>query len=222
MDPAARRELGLAVALCLLGASLVLVAAGRVWTRVEVFASALAPARTAGATGAEVVPGLGALGLVALAGVVALAATRRAGRTAVGLVLLGVGAVVMATALRADGALAAFTNAAQGGGQVSDVVLTTGWPLVAALGGALVVAAGLLVATRGRHWAALSQKYEPASGPDPRTPDPQTPDSQAREPQTPDSQTAEPQSPAAQSQQQAVAERHLWEALDRGEDPTAR
>lgn len=193
MDPRAKRELTLAVLLCLLGASIVLVATGRVWTEVQVDESALAPARTVGALGTEIVPGLRALGLVALAGVVALAATRRVGRTVVGVVLAVVGAVVIVTSLTADGAQEAFRNAAQGGGQVSDVVLGTGWPLVAVLGGLLVVTAGLLVAARGRRWAALSQRYEP---PATRTPEP--------------------------PQDGPVAERALWEALDRGEDPTQR
>jgi len=193
MEPRSRRELTLAVLLCLLGAFVVLVAAGRVWTEVEVAESALAPARTVGALGTEVVPGLRALGLVALAGVVALAATRRVGRTVVGIVLAVVGAVVVVTSLTADGAQEANRKAAEGGGQVGDVILPTGWPNVAVLGGLLVVAAGLLVAARGRRWAALSRKYEP-----------------------PTARTAEP------AQDGPVAERALWEALDRGEDPTAR
>ena len=59
---------------------LVLVAAGRSWVDVDVPAGPLADARTDQQTGTELVPGLTALGMVGLAGVVALAATRRTGR----------------------------------------------------------------------------------------------------------------------------------------------
>ena len=184
-----RRGLTTAVLLCLVGAFVVLVAAGRAWTSVEVGAGPLVDARTESRTGTQIVPGLTALGLLGLAGVVALAATRRTGRTLVGLVLLATGAGVVAAVLTADLSVVSEPLA----GETGDVVLDmTVWSSVTALGGLLLAGAGLLTVARGRSWPALGQRYEA--------------------PATPPASAA----PAAEP-----TERGLWEALDRGEDPTA-
>lgn len=187
-----RRGLSTAVLLCLVGASVVLVAAGRSWVAVEVGASPLAEATTGSRTGTDVVPGLSALGLLGLAGVVALAATRRTGRTFVGLVLLAAGAGVVAAVLTADLTVVPEPLA----GSAADVAFDgTVWPSVTAVGGLLLLLAGVLTVLVGRSWPALGQRYEaPASA----TPAPA------------------PQAPSA-----PPTERSLWEALDRGEDPTA-
>jgi uncharacterized membrane protein (TIGR02234 family) len=179
-----RRELSAAGLLCLLGAVLVLVAAGRTWTSLDVPAGPLAGAREVGSTGAELVPGVRALGLAGLAGVVALVATRRAGRVVVGVVLLLVGAGTVAAVVLPD--LASATLRAQG---ADGRVATRAWPSVTAAGGLLVAAAGGLTVLRGRSWPAMGQRYE-----------------------TPGAPGAAPAQPAG--------ERSLWEALDRGEDPT--
>jgi uncharacterized membrane protein (TIGR02234 family) len=178
-----RRGLTTACLLCLLGAFVVLVAAGRSWALVEVAAGPLAEARTDAHTGTDVVPGVSALGLVGLAGVVALAATRRTGRTLVGVVLLATGAGVLAAVVSA-----LRTTAAELAGQTgADAVDVTAWPFVTAAGGLLLLLAGLLTVARGRSWPALGQRYDAPAG-------------------------AAPQEPT---------EKGLWEALDRGEDPTA-
>jgi uncharacterized membrane protein (TIGR02234 family) len=183
-----RRGLTTAGLLCLVGAFVVLVAAGRVWTSVEVGAGPLVEARTQWRTGTDIAPGLSALGLLGLAGVVALAATRRTGRTLVGLVLLATGAGVVAVALTADRSIGSEPLA----GQTSDVVLeTTVWSSLTGIGGLLLLAAGVLTVVRGRSWPALGQRYEA------------------------------PTTPATPAAPQALTERSLWEALDRGEDPTA-
>jgi uncharacterized membrane protein (TIGR02234 family) len=191
----ARREVGLAVLLCLVGAFVVLVSAGRAWIELTVL-SPLVDDRALPVTGAELSPGVRALGLVGLAGVVAVAATRRTGRVVVGLLLLLVGGAVVVLAL--DAGSDAFARAQdtvtvqEAGGTVSDASAGTVWPYACAAGGLLLGVAGLLVAVRGRRWAALSQRYEaPASRP------------------------AEAPGPER-------AERALWESLDRGEDPTGR
>jgi uncharacterized membrane protein (TIGR02234 family) len=180
----ARRGLRAAVLLCLVGAFVVLVTAGRAWTSAEVPAGPLADARTATRSGADLVPGVRALGLVGLAGVVALAATRRTGRTLVGLVLLATGAGVLLSVLSAD-----LTTAGRRlDGLPDEVPVTvTAWPWCTAAGGLLLAAAGLLTAVRGRSWSVLGRRYE---------------------------------APAAAAPQEPT-ERSLWEALDRGEDPTA-
>ena len=183
-----RRGLGTAVLLCLLGAFVVLVAAGRSWVEVDVAATPLADARTDSRTGTDLVPGLSALGLVGLAGVVALAATRRTGRTLVGLVLLATGTGVLA-------AVGAGTPGDLPGSPADAVPSPTPWPAVTAAGGVLLAAAGALTVAVGRSWPALGQRFEAPAG--------------AAVP-------AEPQQPVEQ-----VTDRGLWEALDRGEDPTA-
>ena len=67
----------------------------------------------------------------------------------------------------------------------------TGWPLLALLGGLLLLAAGLLTAVRGRRWSGLGRRYEPPA---------------ARATTRPTTRL--------------TGERELWESLDRGEDPT--
>lgn len=188
----ARRGLATAVLLCLVGASLVLVAAGRSWVTVEVAVGPLVEARTETRTGTDVVPGLSALGLLGLAGVVALAATRRTGRTLVGLVLLATGVGVVVAALTAD-----ITTISEPVAGETDVRFESNsvWASIAALGGLLVGAAGLLTVVRGRSWPALGQRYEAPAATAPTAPAP------------------EPAGP--------LTEKGLWEALDRGEDPTA-
>ena len=191
----ARREVGVAVLLCLVGAFIVLVTAGRTWIELTVL-SPLVEDRALPVTGAELSPGVRALGLVGLAGVVAVAATRRTGRVVVGLLLLLVGVAVVALAL--DAGSDAFARAqdtvtvTEAGGTVSDAGVGTVWPYACAAGGLLLGVAGLLVAVRGRRWAALSQRYEAPASREPEAPGPER------------------------------AERALWESLDRGEDPTGR
>jgi uncharacterized membrane protein (TIGR02234 family) len=186
----------LAALLCVAGASVVLVGAGRAWVLVEVAGSPLLPDRQVAVDGTDLAPGLRALGLLGLAGVPALAASRGRGRLLVGLVVLltGLGVLAVTTRLLISGLgdLALLTAAVRDAGTPDGVATaTTGWPVVAALGGLLLAAGGLLVMVRGPRWAALGRRYD-APAPEP----------------APDAAVA-------------VAERDLWEALDRGEDPTA-
>ncbi len=185
-----RREPAVAALLCLLGAFLVLVAVGREWASVEVAGSGLLPGRDVPVLGSDLAPGVRALGLVALAGVIAVPATRRWGRAVVGglLALVGAGVVVAAVGVLADLAGAAQDTAAvREAGAAGGSTTGTLWPYACALGGLVVLAAGLVVAVRGRGWAALGRRYD---------------------------------APAAQAVRPA-GERDIWEALDRGDDPTA-
>ena len=189
-----RREPLLAGLLCLVGAFLVLVAAGRVWVVLDLVQTPLLPPQGLAVTGGDLLPGLSALGLAGLAGVLALAATRGRGRLLVGAVLLAVGGSVAALVLRLalDGLARAArrTEFVRGAGGDIASTSTSPWPWVCLLGGLLLAMAGLLVAVRGRRWAALGRRYEaPVAQPAPQ-----------------------PDAP--------VADRDLWEALDRGDDPT--
>jgi uncharacterized membrane protein (TIGR02234 family) len=181
-----RRELLVAVALCLLGSALVLLAMSRPWLTFRLGAVAPLPSRTLDLSGARLAPGARVLGFVGLAGVAALPAARGLGRTAVGVLLAAAGVGLALDLVRALSDPAAAVGR---GEPLHDVHLSAGlqlggWPYVALLGGVLITAAGLLVVVRGRRWEALSPRY--------------------------DAPTAKP----------PPGESSLWDALDRGEDPT--
>ncbi len=168
-----------AVAACLLGAALVLLTAGATWVRVRVAATtadgqeAAAAPLAASLTGSDLAPALAGLGLVGLAGVVAIAATRRLGRVVVGalVVLAGVAIAVVAGRLAADP-----LPAVRAASQVRDLVpgatadlrdlRRTFAPWLATCAGVLLALGGLLVALRGHTWSALSARYRtPAARP---------------------------------------------------------
>jgi uncharacterized membrane protein (TIGR02234 family) len=188
-DPATtRRELGAAVLLVLAGAVLLLVSTAGAWvTGVQSRPSPL-PSTPIEVGSDEAAGPLRALALVVLASVPALAATRRAGRTALGvlLVIVAVLAGVLAARVLNDPGLVVDLDV--------DDVATTSRPVLAVAGAVLTAVAGAVVAARGRHWAALSRRYErPAAG--------------------------GPAAPGAEAAP-APGPPELWDALDRGEDPT--
>jgi uncharacterized membrane protein (TIGR02234 family) len=181
----------LAGLLCVAGAFLVLVGLGNPWTVVEVVGSPLLPERQVDVAGSELAPGLRALGLVGLAGVPALAASRGRGRTVVGLLLLLAGAAVVTGVLGLrvgdgfDERVLSTDSVREAGGAEGEAFDRTSWPYVTAFGGLLLALAGLQAAVKGRRWSGLGRRYDaPTAAPPP------------------------------------AGERDLWEALDRGEDPT--
>ena len=192
-------KLGGAVAAVLLGGGLAVLGAGRAWARASASAAPGLPVIQLAPTGGELAPGVVAMALVALAGVLALAASRRAWRILVGAVvaLAGAGITVLAATVGDARAVAAERAGAALGATTPTVtgVVGTPWPLVTAAAGALVAAAGTLIAVRGPHWAGLGRRYDAPS-------------------------VAAP-SGARRPAERGPAQRRLWEALDRGEDPTA-
>ncbi len=140
MRAAPHRELAVACLLTLAGALCVLMASGQRWLP--------AHAATVGqpVTGGQVVPVARALGLVALAGVVALLAARRWTRTAVGLVLAAGGLAIVGATLPRFGRAVAV------------------WPAATVLGGGLLLAAGALTTARGGSWPALGARYDAPAG----------------------------------------------------------
>ncbi|MEU4211506.1 TIGR02234 family membrane protein [Streptomyces sp. NPDC026206] len=193
---AARRSVATALLLGAAGAALVLLAGGRTWSEgtAPVAQGSSVPEQ---ATGQDITALPGALAIVALAALVAVFAVRRAGRAVVAALLALSGAGVVAAALTGAGDTAALEEkAAKASGltQASiDNVSHTAWPWVAVAGGVLLLLAGLLALRYGRHWPAMSGRYERDGTPRPRrtrtAPDPDRPE-------------------------------ELWKALDRGEDPT--
>ena len=67
------------------------------------------------------------------------------------------------------------------------------WPVGCVLGGAAVAVGGVLAARHGHRWAAMSSRYE-----------------------------RRPAAPARERTGTAPDSREFWDALDRGDDPTAR
>lgn len=179
---AARRELVGVLAGCVLGAVLLLVAGARPW------ASVARPAPFHGAvavSGTALTPLPAAAGLLGLAAVAGLLATRRNGRVAVGALLALVAAGTVAAAVQATGRHAVLAAAALTAPGAAPAL--TAWRWVAVAGAVVLVAAGAAAAGRGRHWPAMGARYD---GPRAR--------------------------PAPATDEHEI----LWQALDRGEDPT--
>ncbi|MFI9718789.1 TIGR02234 family membrane protein [Streptomyces sp. NPDC052396] len=190
-----RRSVALALLLTVLGAALVLLAGGRTWARGT--AAGTGGALHEHASGQEITGLPGALALVGLAALVAVFAVRGAGRIAVAALLALSGAGVVAGAVSGAGDTATLSEKASRSSGITGTAVSqvshTGWPWIALAGGVLLLLAGLLALRYGRHWPAMSGRYERDGTPRPRrartAPDPERPE-------------------------------ELWKALDRGEDPT--
>src|SRR4051794_3484302 len=136
-----------------------------------------------------------AFALVALAGVVAVLATRGFVRRLIGGVLVVAGAGLVWRALASAAAVSSGRARLLVADKRSSVDLTgltphasahPLWPALTVLCGLSVTAAGVLLAWRGHHWQVMSARYE--------APDPE--------------------------RDRARAATTMWSALDRGEDPT--
>ncbi|MER6107316.1 TIGR02234 family membrane protein [Streptomyces hirsutus] len=190
-------RLSLAVALLggALGAAVALLATRQQWSRGTATVAGGSFPLTANGSDVTGVPA--ALAVVGLAALVAVFAVRRAGRFAVAALLALAGAGTVAAALLgASDSSALDDKAAEVSGDTSAAVEAlshTAWPYVAAVGGLLLLLAGVLALRYGRLWPAMSGRYERAGAPRPRR------TAAAGDPDRPE---------------------ELWKALDRGEDPT--
>jgi uncharacterized membrane protein (TIGR02234 family) len=177
-----------------LGAAVVLLATRQQWS--EGTATVAGGDFPLTAKGSDVTGVPAALAIVGLAALVAVFAVRRAGRFAVSALLALSGAGAGAAALLgASDASALDEKAAQASGDTSatvDALTHTAWPYVAAVGGLLILLAGLLALRYGPRWPAMSGRYERSGAPRPRR-----------------RTVVDPDRPE-----------ELWKALDRGEDPT--
>ncbi|MEU4152289.1 TIGR02234 family membrane protein [Streptomyces sp. NPDC026659] len=189
-----RRSLAAALLFGALGAAVALLATRQRWS--EGTATVAGGTFPLTAKGSDVTGVPAALAVVGLAALVAVFAVRRAGRFAVAglLALSGAGIVAAALAGASDGS-ALDEKAARATGDTSATVAAlthTGWPYVAAVGGVLILLAGVLALRYGRLWPAMSGRYERG----------------AQRPR----RTARPVDPERPEE--------MWKALDRGEDPT--
>ncbi|MEV0390876.1 TIGR02234 family membrane protein [Nonomuraea sp. NPDC050643] len=202
MGRARRGELWGWVVLTALGALLVLVAAGRTWVRVlGGGAGVVAP------TGGELSPVLTPVALAGLAGIVAVLAAKGVTRRVVGalLALCGAGAAAGTWSALDAGTVAGWLSERNVMHGVTDLPWETVplWPAVAGAGAVLMIAGGVLAVARGTAWAGMSARYE-RDAPRPGA----KADSQAHT------------QADTQADGQARDDRALWDALDRGDDPT--
>jgi uncharacterized membrane protein (TIGR02234 family) len=147
-------------------------------------------------TGSALAPLAVAAGVVAMASVAALLAVRRWLRlvvaAVVGLLALGAMAQAVAVVVATDERARDWWRIEVGALADEAEVTTTAWPVVTVLGLALVVAGSVLVLARGSGWSGLSSRYD-------------APGSVRTAPPTGSDDAPDPD---------------LWQALDRGEDPT--
>ncbi|MFB8399029.1 TIGR02234 family membrane protein [Streptomyces yangpuensis] len=189
-----RRSVGAALLLGALGATVVLLASGRVWARGTAAIGSDSLQLTADGRAVTGLPA--ALAIVGLAALVAVFAVRGKGRLLVSglLALSGLGAALSAL-FGSDGRSALDAQAARttadSAAHVAGLTQTT-WPYVTAAGAVLILAAGLLALRFGRGWPSMGGRYE-------RDGSPRTRAVAAVDPDRPED---------------------LWKALDRGEDPT--
>jgi uncharacterized membrane protein (TIGR02234 family) len=200
-----RTAYALALSAQVAGAAAVLLVASRTWqTVVPARPAAVIAADSVALRGRDLDAAPTALALVALAGAVAVVATRGWVRRAVGVLVALAGSAAVERSIAAGAPL--------GRGRALDLVrqhhpartfdpsvaphVSASWApaAVSAVAAALVALAGLAVALRGASWPVLSARYERASGP---------------------ARLQASDAPALRAQTA------LWNALDRGEDPTA-
>ena len=190
---ASRRALAGALLSGAVGAAAVLIAAGQTWGEGQ--ATVGGSQLPVSASGSAVSGLPSALALVGLASLVAVFAVRRTGRTVVSAVLALSGAGAVGAALLGSGDTDALERKAADVMGITQAAVTgvshSGWPWVSAVGGLLLLCAGLLALSYGRQWPAMSGRYERAGRRVPR-----------------------------QASAPADRPEDIWRALDRGEDPT--
>ena len=206
-----RRGLAVAVVLAALGGATAALSGTQRWATgtvtsvlnavpVAVDGGAAAPLATAG-------------GLLGLAAVGALLATRTTGRVVVGLLLVAaaVGTAAAGTGFLRDPDGARFTTAGADGVGVAVTspgtpgqVHVSAWPWLTCAASLLLLAAGVSATLRGRRWPALGRRYEaPADRGADRGVD------RATAVRTPAAAPARRPGPAV-----------IWDDLDAGRDPT--
>lgn len=197
-----RRYRALAAVLLLqaIGAGGVLLITSRTWQTITADRPAPFANAVAEASGRDLDPASLALGLVALAGVVAVLATRGVWRRVVGAVVAVSGAGLVWRGIESTGTVGAARARSlveSKNRTVSvpdsvrpDVVAHTVWPVLVIVCGVVVLLAGLAIAVRGGRWQSMSARYERAA----------------------------PEPPPDDDGSRAAAA--MWSALDRGDDPT--
>jgi hypothetical protein len=225
-----RRELAAVVAAVAAGGALGVLATARAWSTIAVTRVApLGPVRH-DVSGRTLQPGVTGLAVVALAGVLALLATRGVTRRAIGAVLALAGAGMVWWSLAGLSAVSAArgrhlvadarTVAGLATATATDVTVHPVWVVLAALGGVFVAAGGVTTAIRGGRWRAMSARYESPVGATATPGRAITSPSPTADPGRSDLNDPSRSDPEAGAAARARADLALWQQLDRGEDPT--
>lgn len=225
-DP--RRTYALTLVAQLVGAGAVLLCATRSWQSAVLTRPRPLPAVHVDVTGRTVNALPTALGLVALAGVVAVLAATGLVRRVIGFLVAAAGAGIVAVALTSfpalpDERLRSLARSHHSGVLVDssatvDVSLHAVWPVLTAVAGLLIALAGALTVAQGARWSGMSRRYERErtdAAPDGSPPDGAGPPGDGSD--TGSDPGAEPASGAHGAGADSIA---LWNSLDRGEDPT--
>jgi uncharacterized membrane protein (TIGR02234 family) len=184
-----KRQYGYALLAGAVGAGLILLALRAQWAQAVFTPQKPLTAEVVGVSGTDLVPLAEALALAALAGLIAVIATRGVARRAVGALLALFGAVAGAAVLTtvsgatvvsvAEGKVASPESAALSGAAGSTTSGTSGsgalvlsnstghaimsgapWQAVVIVGALLIFAAGLATALRGQDWPVMSARYD--------------------------------------------------------------
>ncbi len=193
-----RREYGLVLVILVIAAVALVVAYGATWVTatVPVFRGEVTPTRVVELTGSMFIGFGSAAGWVALASAAGIIATRAWGRVVIGLVAAGAGAAAGIPAVAFILSRGPLVTEALEGDEALAVDGSTWW-LVAVLAGLAVMVVGLLTVIRGRSWPSLSARYERSRPTQGTSVNGDREGDQARE------------------------SLRMWDALDRGEDPTS-
>ncbi len=226
----ARRALAMTLLMAAVGAGIALLATRQGWAQVRTTPPRPLPASVQSVTGSAMVPYADALAVAGLASLAAVLATRRLWRRVSGVLLAAIGAGLAASAFAVSraAALAALTATIGPASNPGDGSVTSGtggpsspvpdlvsgsphvaitaaqWQALVVAGALLMIAAGVLVAWKPASMAVMSSKYDAPAGAS-RQPGPARP---------------EPQDASRQGGQSADSA-SIWEALSRGDDPTA-
>jgi uncharacterized membrane protein (TIGR02234 family) len=197
----ARVEFAAAVVMLAIGAAGLLLLATREWQTIGT--------RSIAVTGRTVDAAPTALGVVALAGAVAVIATKGRMRQVIGVLIAAAGAAAIwrsaaalpaVSASRAEQIVRAKQQVNVIGGGVPEVTTHPVWGALSVVAAVLVLAVGALIAVRGGRWQGMSGRYR-APG--------DTPAPHRAETTDPDGDTG------------SRRDASLWAALERGDDPTA-
>ena len=223
-----KRQYGYALLAGAVGAGLILLALRAQWAQAVFTPQKPLTAEVVNVSGNDLVPLAGALALAALAGLIAVIATRGVARRVVGVLLAlfgaGAGAAVLTTisaatvvsvaagkvgspesAALSGTAAGSTTSGGSGGGAlvVGDatgraIMSGTPWQAAVVVGALLIFAAGLATAMRGQDWPVMSARYDAPGARD-----------AAAAGKTGQGTAGRPSDAAS-----------MWESLNGGEDPT--
>ncbi|HXW43716.1 MAG TPA: Trp biosynthesis-associated membrane protein [Streptosporangiaceae bacterium] len=226
----ARRALAMTLLLAAAGAGIAFLATRQGWAQVRTTPPRPLPASVQKVTGSAMVPYADALVVAGLASLAAILATRRVWRRVSGILLAAIGAGLAASAFAVSRAAALAAVAATigpasnpGDGSVTSgaggpsspapdlvsgsshvTIAAAQWQALVVIGAVLMIAAGVLVAWKPASLAVMSSKYDAPTGDGPRS-----------------GRSQAGSLDASRQEGQPADSASIWEALSRGDDPTA-